>query len=179
MRRVWAGSVITFAVVLLASCVPVATPVSGWGGATLAFAHDFPDPSILVDGSTYFAFATNAGAGAGCGFAQVPVVQSTDLRNWTSDCDALPLVGSWANNTDPAQETTKTTWAPAVTSVGANSFVLYYTAQRRNTTQQCIGVATSTVRQGPYVDNSTGPLVCDESSTYWSIDPAVFHDPHG
>src|SRR5579884_2650964 len=163
--------------VALAACVPVGTTPSGWS-STLAYAHDFPDPSIVLVGSTYYGFSTNADMGTGCGFAQVPVIQSTDLQHWTSDCNALPHVGSWANDANPAQETTKTTWAPAVVQLGPSSFVMYYTAQHRGTTQQCIGVATSTTPQGPYVDSSATPLACTGTS-YWSLDPAFFRDTNG
>lgn len=176
--RVLTGVILLGALtLLLCACVPVGTAPTGWT-TTLAYAHDFPDPSVMLVGSTYYAFATNVDMGTGCGFAQIPVVQSTDLRNWTSDCNALPHVGSWANDTNPAQESTKTTWAPAVVQLGPGSFVMYYTAQHRGTTQQCIGVATSTTAQGPYVDNSPVPLVCT-GLMYWSIDPAFFRDANG
>ena len=63
---------------------------------------------------------------------------------------------------------------------------MYYTATEASTGDQCIGVATSTLPIGPYTDNTTQPVVCDngvnQSPTIddgdWggSIDPDVFTD---
>jgi beta-xylosidase len=160
-----------------AACVPLGSPPDGWNGATLAYANDSPDPSVLLVGNTYYAFSTNAVLGA-CGFVQVPMMTSTDLRTWTPLCSALPHVGSWASDADPTSESTKTTWAPAVLQTGPSSFVMYYTAPRRNTTQQCIGRAVSSVPWGPYVDGASAPLACQPVS-YWSIDPSPFRDRDG
>ena len=72
-----------------------------------------------------------------------------------------------------------------------NNFVMYYTATDVQTGDQCIGVATSYFPQGPYTDNQSQPVVCqngigysdptvDSSFDYGgSIDPDIFTDSSG
>ena len=44
--------------------------------ATLVYNEDFPDPSILVVGHTYFAYSTNSDG------ENVPLIESNDLLHW-------------------------------------------------------------------------------------------------
>jgi hypothetical protein len=133
-------------------------------------AQDFPDPFVLRQGSTYFAFATNAGA------SNIQAASSTDLAHWTVLGDALPILPVWSVTTFGL------TWAPAILQRGADSFTMYYTARDKASGFQCVSYAVATNPAGPYVDSSTSALVCQVSgaqSFCGSIDPSPFVDVDG
>jgi hypothetical protein len=131
-------------------------------------ARDFPDPEIVFDSASgrYFTFSTNAGH---FGFWNVPVASSTDLTTWTILGDALQ------DRDLPSWSAKGNTWAPGVARIGA-TWLLYFTARHRASGRQCIGVATSSQPQGPYVPQGLGPLVC-QTDRGGSIDAAPFQDP--
>ncbi len=129
----------------------------------LVYPYDFPDPFILPFGGGYYGYATNSVAG------NIQIMRSTDLTHWTTEGDALPHEPSWA--------APGATWAPSVLPRGS-TFVLYYSAVYAPTGQQCISDAVATQPQGPYVDNSTLPLVC-QTALGGSIDPTPFVDANG
>ena len=128
-----------------------------------AYDADAPDPDIIRDGSTYFVYTT-AGSGG-----HIPVLSSTDLQHWQHLGDALPTLPAWER---PGQ-----TWAPGVV-VLQGQFVLFYATQRASDGEECISEATSTVPGGPFVDSSTGPLVC-QPTLGGSLDPDPFVDRDG
>lgn len=129
----------------------------------LVYPFDFPDPSVLTVGSEYYAFATNSAAG------NIQIIQSPDLIHWTTVGDALPHVAAWAQS--------GATWGPSVMQRGGN-YVLYYSALDGTTGDQCISEAVATQPQGPYVDSSRTPLVC-QLNLGGSIDPSPFVDTDG
>ncbi len=129
----------------------------------LVYPYDFPDPFILPTGGAYYGFATNSVAG------NIQIIRSTDLTHWTTVGDALPHEPVWA--------APNATWAPSVLQRGS-TFVLYYSAVYAPTGQQCISEAVATQPQGPYVDNSTLPLMC-QTALGGSIDPTPFVDADG
>jgi beta-xylosidase len=129
----------------------------------LVYPYDFPDPFILPVGSSYYGFATNSVAG------NIQIIRSTDLTNWTTVGDALPNEPSWAKS--------GATWAPSVLQRGS-TFILYYSAVYAPTGEQCISEAVATQPQGPYVDSSTFPLMC-QTALGGSIDPTPFVDADG
>jgi len=122
------------------------------------FRGDFPDPFVLKDGDTYYAYATN-GAGK-----QVQTSTSKDLVHWQPGRDALPKVGSWAFIGE--------TWAPEVLKRDDGSFVLYYTANK------CVGRAVAGKPLGPFVDSAKESLVC-QPTLGGSIDASPFRDDDG
>lgn len=127
-------------------------------------ATDFPDPFVLRDGTTYYAFATNVGA------RNVPVATSKDLATWTQLPDALPVLPAWA------LANASLTWAPSVLRRG-DTFVLYYTARSKAAGFQCIGRAVAANPAGPYVDDSDEPFICqvtEPQALCGSIDPSPF-----
>jgi hypothetical protein len=124
---------------------------------------DAPDPDIIRDGSTYYVYTTAGPRG------HIPVLSSTDLQHWTPAGDALPVLPAWEK---PGQ-----TWAPGVVVLD-NEFVLYYATERRSDGEECVSEATSVFPVGPFVDSSTGPLVC-QPDLGGSIDPQPFVDPSG
>ncbi len=131
--------------------------------AGLVYPFDFPDPFILTVGSEYFGFATNSAAG------NIQIIQSSDLTHWTTVGDALPHEPTWA--------TPGATWAPSVLQRGS-TFVLYYSAVYSPTGEQCISEAVANRPQGPYVDSSSQPLIC-QTSLGGSMDPSPFVDADG
>jgi beta-xylosidase len=139
------------------------TQLAGGSKTGLVFPFDFPDPSVILVGQTYFAYATNSVAG------NIQIIDSTDLSHWTAVGNALPSLPAWA--------TPDNTWAPSVAMIGG-AFVLYYAANVAGTADECISVATASQPQGPFHDTSTAPLEC-QKSLGGSIDPASFIDTNG
>lgn len=123
---------------------------------------DFPDPSVILDNGTYHAYATNGNG------KNVQYATSADLKNWTVHGDVLPKLGSWVSAPG-------LTWAPYVFKTN-DSFNMYYTAHDKKTNWQCIGIATAMTLNGPFVDNSTEPLICPKDSNYGAIDPYMFSE---
>jgi uncharacterized membrane-anchored protein YhcB (DUF1043 family)/predicted GH43/DUF377 family glycosyl hydrolase len=128
-----------------------------------AMPYDFPDPFVLIDGATSYAYATNAGGG------NVQLATSIDQKTWRFVGNALPKLPNWV---EPSA-----TWAPAVVKLNGN-YVLYYSARKKGQNMQCVSVAVAKTPKGPFVDSSTGPLVCQEDQG-GSIDPSPFVDLDG
>jgi beta-xylosidase len=139
--------------------------LAGGSADGLAYPFDFPDPFILPVGGTYFGYATNSVAG------NIQIIESSDLTHWIAVGDALPQLPAWA--------TPDETWAPAVLHIGG-AFVLYYAVRVAGPGggQECISEATATQPQGPFIDTSTGPLMC-QANLGGSIDPSPFVDTDG
>src|SRR3954451_24657007 len=98
-----------------------AVTLAGCGGsqtfANPVYNGNFPDPFVLKDGDTYYAYATNGDG------KQVQTATSSDLAHWTLGPDALPQVAEkWGYN--------GATWAPEVMKIG-KTFVLYYTSSQK------------------------------------------------
>jgi beta-xylosidase len=125
------------------------------------YSGDFPDPSVIVSGGSYWAYAT------GTGGLNLQVMSSANLRAWTTPVDPLPTLPSWAS--------AGLTWAPGVLQVHSR-YVMYYTVHDPTLGEQCISVATSDAPKGPFTDSSSQPLVC-QTSDGGSIDPNPYVDP--
>ena len=150
---------------VLAATMPAARPVSvapSWPG-------DFPDPYVVRIDGTYWAYATQTTLG------RVPAMRSTDLLVWQPAGDAMPALPSWAADAGA--------WAPAAL-VQRNRVVLYSALVVRNRQGasgiplRCIAALVATAPQGPFVDPSHGPIVCQPEHN-GSIDPSVFVAPGG
>ena len=107
---------------------------------------NFADPDVVEVDGTYFAYATNDNN------RNVQVASSTDLLDWEVLPDALPELPSWII---PGK-----TWAPEVTKLTDDSFVMYFTATNFAPTLQCIGVATATDPAGPFTVQGDAMIVC-------------------
>lgn len=129
---------------------------------------DFPDPFVLRVGADYFAYATTDGA------QHLQIARSPDLVAWTQLNDPLPKLPLWSSGD---------TWAPEVAKTSAG-YVLYYTAHDPDIKRpdsagsQCITVALSDKAEGPFVDLSKAPLVC-QGPQGGSIDATQFQDGDG
>ena len=127
-----------------------------------------------------YAFSTEAGY---LGLLNVPVIRSTDLVNWkwagppaagSTDTgrNAMPNLASWA--------VFGGNWAPSVMfNSSLSKYVMYYTAKSTagsiGAGRECVGVATSTAPDGPYVDTNAQPLTCPNGAGN-TIDPSPFVD---
>jgi len=127
------------------------------------FPFDFADPSVIRVSGTYYDYSTNSAIG------NMPVISSTDLHHWNIVGDALPRLPGWALGGGP--------WAPTVIGLGGR-YVAYYTVRQASDWNSCISVATSGSPRGPFVDTSSGPLVC-QPELGGSIDPQPFVDGAG
>ncbi|MCM0675312.1 glycoside hydrolase family 43 protein [Micromonospora phytophila] len=125
---------------------------------------DAPDPHAIRVGDTWYLFHTNAGG------RNVPVLTSPDLVEWTPAGDALPELPAWA---DAGKN-----WAPEAIELAPDRFVLYYTVAERESGRQCVGRAVAAAPQGPYRDDSTGPLIC-QAELGGAIDASPFRDTDG
>lgn len=155
---------------ILAACVPRSGPVAQVSARKVGpLMGDFADPFVLRVGDRYYAFATGAHGW------NLQLAISTDLATWTPLGDPLPRLPEWA------AEKPGLTWAPAVLEREAG-YVLYYTTRDRASGFQCISRAFAARPDGPYVDDSAQPLICQadpSAQLCGSIDPSPFVDRDG
>jgi len=145
-----------------ASSTPDESPA---GFQNPVYDSDFPDPMIIerTDGS-YLAVATNGNG------SNVQTLTSTDLISWKQGLDALPQLPAWSS--------AGKVWAPEIEPRADGRFLLYYTTRGPHPDVQCISVAVGSKPEGPYVDHSSKPLVCEEGIG-GSIDPDPFTTSDG
>jgi hypothetical protein len=165
-----------------------AYPGAPWFKPSTPYTANFPDPSVIRVGGTYYAYGTATGGD------YLPVMSSTDLVTWTarpaydpgaplnSDPqfnDALPRPASWAvDRPGVSGRLTKEVWAPGVATIGGHYVDFYAARVSLDHDRFCISVATASNPLGPFVDNTTAPLVCDADPN-GSIDPQPFVDVDG
>ncbi len=177
------------AIILCASvallAVGLATPATAYPGAPWfepgkVYTQNFPDPNVLRVGSDYYAYGT------GTGGSYLPIMSSRDQATWVTreayrsgpaSNDGLLATPRWAYN-NYAFNSHMTSWvtAPGVEQFGSTFNAYYGVWVGTNPDRHCISVATSSSPKGPFVDNSSVPLVCDGRSP-GSFDPSPFIDP--
>jgi hypothetical protein len=145
-------SAISTIAAVASNCESLETP----GAGSPVYPFDFPDPDVINVSGTYFAYGTNAAGG------NIQIIESSDLVHWSLVGDALPGLPRWA---DPGA-----TWAPGVLQLHG-AFIMYYATEAGSS--ECISVATSGTPEGPFIDQSSGPIVC-QRGLGGSIDPAPF-----
>jgi len=138
-----------------------------------SYRGDFPDPSVLRVGSRWFAYSTTTAN------LNLPVLVSKDLRHWTvagprdtTRPDALPLAPAWAQTRMVGARRLAQIWAPTVVRLPSHNFAVVYTI-RMKSQRMCISVARSKYAGGPYVDDSTKPLLCPKRGV---IDPSIYRE---
>ena len=147
-----------------------------WAGT--AYSGDFPDPTVMRVGRTFYASSTTIAA------LNIPVTTSTDLRTWTprrsSDParpwlnDAMPSGAVWAKKQRTANgKVFWPTWAPSIARLGTRRFVAAYSVPRAGDGRRCISLARSASPLGPFTDRSRAPLTCLGGG---AIDPQIFRD---
>ncbi len=106
------------------------------------YAENFPDPHVIADGDTFYAYTTNGDAG------NMPVIRSTDLHTW--EAPAMPC-RSWPRGSSPEGR-----GRLGVIAVD-DTFIAYYTAAQLGTGLQCIGRPSPTIRRVPSSMTPTPP----------------------
>ncbi|MCU1369294.1 MAG: glycoside hydrolase, family 43 [Ilumatobacteraceae bacterium] len=144
-----------------ATCQAAMEQVQGGTGAV--HPYDFADPTALLVGDTYYAYATQGPGGA------IQVLSSKDLRTWSVRTRALANRPAWAR---PGP-----IWAPSVHHIGGR-YVLYYATRSNVSGQQCLSTAVSGNPSGPFFDDTTVPLICQDDLG-GSIDPDIYLDEFG
>ncbi|KAI9662247.1 MAG: hypothetical protein M1821_008413 [Bathelium mastoideum] len=135
-------------------------------GSGPAITSNFPDPCIIKNGSTWWAFGTESPGTP----INIPLASSTDFKTWTVETgDALPNPPEWVN------VTAQTLWAPDVNLMDDGSFVMYFSAATtKDPAHHCVGAATSQTLNGPF-DPLPSPLFCPLEQG-GAIDPSGFKD---
>lgn len=137
-------------------------------GAQLAFDGDSPDPDVLRVGSTYYAYTTGTTWGNHIG-----VLESSQPASGYHTFTGHDW-GSTAIASLPAWEKVDTQTSPGVIA-WANGYVLFYDAVDQANGDYCISDALATSPLGPFVDQSSGPLICQVGQG-GSVDPTPFVD---
>jgi beta-xylosidase len=141
---------------------------------------DFPDPSVMRVGDTYYSFSTNTGG------KLLPAMTSKDLVTWRArysntgkwwQNDALAKTPPWAKRHYANGKWRVTTWAPSAARIGGRYVVAYVAPVQLNPRKMCISLAYSDKPLGLYKDTSTRPFVCAKDQG--SIDPDIYVGPHG
>lgn len=112
------------------------------------------DPTILVDGNTYYLYGTSRNSDMG-----FECYHSTDLVNWEGPVKVLKKGDAFGN---------QGFWAPQVVKVG-NKFAMLYTANEQ------IAVAWAYSPLGPFTNDSKECIASDTRR----IDPFYFTDNDG
>ncbi|MET4075784.1 family 43 glycosylhydrolase [Hymenobacter sp. UYCo722] len=109
---------------------------------------DFPDPTVIKIGDTYWASATSAEWGA-----IFPIFSSKNLLDWELVSHVFPgNAPDWAGSNF---------WAPEFYYEHGRTY-LYYTARQKGGVL-CVAVASADHPAGPYLDH--GPLVGQEAGS--------------
>lgn len=141
---------------------------------------DFPDPSVMRVGSTYYAFATTTGG------KLLPEMTSPDLKTWTAhpsstgrwwQNDALLAAPVWAKQHYAHGRWRTSTWAPSVAPVQGGYVAAYAAPVSLDPQRMCVTLAHAKSPLGPFVDSSARPFVCGRDQG--SIDPKVYTDSLG
>lgn len=164
--RALAASTVTVGVCALVALTPTAT--AGAAGATvpltlgaprLVFSGNFPDPSLLVAGDSFYAYSTNAAG------SNIQVMVSTTLVHWRPLGDAMAFLPTWA------QQEPGSTWAPSVATGPHGGYEMFFSTSDGATGTECIGRATAPSPAGPFIDLSSAPFLCGAGG---DIDPDLY-----
>ncbi|KAF2097516.1 Arabinanase/levansucrase/invertase [Rhizodiscina lignyota] len=175
MRSIFSLPTALAALIGLASALPMKRDAAAPGiSANPVFQTNFPDPSILQDGKSWFAFATSGNG------VHIQMAKSSDFSKWSvqDGYDALPKLPPWVHTPDPQ------VWAPDVFKRDDGQYLMYYTALHTpqkgqiNRTLHCVGHALSSKPEGPYSPISDEPLACPLEQG-GAIDPSGFKDEDG
>ena len=124
----------------------------------LVLPGDYPDPSVVKIGDTYWASATTSNW-----FPAYPLLKSKDLIRWETTGNIFTTMPEWSDFYF---------WAPEITYENGKVYI-YYTAHKKGG-NLCIAVASADKPEGPYKDH--GPLICEEAG---SIDAFPMRDETG
>jgi xylan 1,4-beta-xylosidase len=125
---------------------------------TLVIPGDFPDPSVVKIGDSYFASATSSNWAPA-----FPLLESKDLINWDLKGHIFNALPAWADYYF---------WAPEISYDNGRVYV-YYSAHKRNG-NLCVGIASADSIGGKFTDH--GPVMCEPVG---SIDAFPMRDENG
>ncbi|MFB6308902.1 MAG: family 43 glycosylhydrolase [Haloarculaceae archaeon] len=112
--------------------------------------YEFADPTVIqADDGTYYAYASNMERDQESQEAMVPILESTDLVNWTYIGDAFDSYPTWRD--DDAS-----LWAPDVTYYNGEYRIYYSYSVWGSNNNPGIGLATSSTPDGTFTDQ--GPV---------------------
>jgi arabinan endo-1,5-alpha-L-arabinosidase len=136
------------------------------------------DPSVIRQGSTYYAFTTDVAPAARS--SSLPILCSHDKVNWSA-CGSIFPAGppAWVGRAVPGLSGL---WAPDV-SFFQGEFHVYYTGSTLESQQSVIGLVTNTtldprnpaykwVDRGPVIESAVG-------DDFNALDPNIFLDTDG
>ena len=124
----------------------------------LVLRGDYPDPSVVKIGDTYWATATTSNWAPA-----YPILKSNDLKSWQTISHVFPTLPQWADYYF---------WAPEISYDNGKVYV-YYAAHKKGG-NLCLGIASADNPEGPYIDH--GPIMCQEVG---SIDAFPIRDTDG
>lgn len=124
----------------------------------LVLPGDYPDPSVVKIGDTYWASASTSNW-----FPAYPLLKSKDLIRWETTGNIFNTMPDWIDYYF---------WAPEITYENGKVYI-YYTAHKKGG-NLCVGAASADHPEGPYKDH--GPLICQEVG---SIDAFPMRDEAG
>lgn len=136
------------------------------------------DPSIIRQGSTYYAFSTDVAGFASSG--SLPIHCSADKVNWTRCGSVFPQgIPSWIKAKLPS---VAGLWAPDI-SYFNGEYHLYYNASTLYTQRTIIALATNTTLDATdpeykWVDRGV-VLQSKDGDDYNALDPNIFQDADG
>src|SRR5215212_7107339 len=102
----------------------------------LVLRGDYPDPSVIKIGDTYWATATTSDWAPA-----YPILKSKDLVNWTTVSHVFTELPAWADHYF---------WAPELSFENGKVY-LYYAAHKKGG-NLCIAAAVADKPEGPYTD---------------------------
>lgn len=142
---------------------------------TPVITSDFPDPSIINVGDTWYAFASQSEYDQQ--EIKIQLATSTDFKTWKVllGHDALRNLAPWVRASDPV------VWAPSVSKGDDGKFLMYYSAVTTtagNGRFHCVGTAVSDKVEGPYDSNADEPFVCPTDDG-GALDASSFRDSDG
>lgn len=124
----------------------------------LVLPGDYPDPSVVKIGDTYWASATTSNW-----MPAYPLLKSKDLVNWQTVGAVFNALPSWVDYYF---------WAPEFTYDKGKVYI-YYSAHKKDG-NLCVGIASADRPEGPYKDH--GPIICQPVG---SIDAFPMRDTDG
>ncbi|MGI8599548.1 MAG: family 43 glycosylhydrolase [Chitinophagaceae bacterium] len=124
----------------------------------LVLPGDYPDPSVIKIGDTYWATATTSNWAPA-----YPILKSKDLVNWTTEAHVFNQLPEWVDYYF---------WAPEISYENGKIYI-YYSAHKKGG-NLCVGIASADKPEGPYRDH--GPIICQEVG---SIDAFPMRDENG
>lgn len=146
LKRLLSGAVLSLILLISANAQQLILP------------GDYPDPSVVKIGDSYWASATTSNW-----MPAYPLLKSKDLVNWETKAFVFEKKPDWVDFYF---------WAPEI-SYDNGKVYIYYSAHKKDG-NLCVGIASADKPEGPYKDH--GALICQPVG---SIDAFPMRDENG